>query len=113
MEEVPIQKSALQEFEAKLVLQEMKEPLLQRSIEEARRAGYLTSSKIRVALDTTPILGKGAVQDTYNLLGAAGGRDRKAGAAVAGSRRRRRAEVGRAAGIGRLFWQQPERGSGH
>jgi len=69
MEEVPIQKSALQEFEAKLVLQEMKEPLLQRSIEEARRAGYLTSSKIRVALDTTPILGKGAVQDTYNLLG--------------------------------------------
>jgi len=66
---VPIQKSALQEFEAKLVLQEMEEPLLQRSIEEARRAGYLKSGKIRVALDTTPILGKGAVQDTYNLLG--------------------------------------------
>jgi hypothetical protein len=69
MEEVPIQKSALQEFEAKLVLHEMEEPILQKSIAEARRAGYLQNRKIRVALDTTPILGKGAVQDTYNLLG--------------------------------------------
>jgi hypothetical protein len=69
LEEVPMQKSALQEFEAKLVLQEMEEPLLKKSIDEARRAGYLPTRKIRVALDTTPILGKGAVQDTYNLLG--------------------------------------------
>ena len=69
MEEVPLQKSALQEFEAKLVIHEMGEALLQKSIEEARRAGYLKSRKIRVALDTTPILGKGAVKDTYNLLG--------------------------------------------
>ena len=69
MEEVPMQKSALQEFEAKLVLHKMGETLLKKSIAEARRAGYLQSRKIRVALDTTPILGKGAVQDTYNLLG--------------------------------------------
>jgi hypothetical protein len=69
MEEVPMQKSALQEFEAKLVLHEMAEPILKKSIEEARRAGYLKNPKIRVALDTTPILGKGAVKDTYNLLG--------------------------------------------
>ena len=68
MEEVPMQKSALQEFEAKLVLHEMGEALLKKSIDEARRAGYLQSRKIRVALDTTPILGKGAVKDTYNLL---------------------------------------------
>jgi len=68
MEEVPMQKSALQEFEAKLVLHEMGEALLKKSINEARRAGYLKSHKIRVALDTTPILGKGAVKDTYNLL---------------------------------------------
>ena len=30
--------------------------------------GYVTSRKIRVALDTTPTLGKGAEKDTYNLL---------------------------------------------
>jgi hypothetical protein len=68
MEEVPMQKSTLQEFEAKLVLHEKGEALLKKSIAEARRAGYLQSRKIRVALDTTPILGKGAVKDTYNLL---------------------------------------------
>lgn len=68
MEEVPLQKSALQEFEAKLVIHELGEALLKKSIDEARRAGYLKSRKIRVALDTTPILGKGAVKDTYNLL---------------------------------------------
>jgi hypothetical protein len=68
MEEVPMQKSTLQEFEAKLVLHKRGEALLKKSIEEARRAGYLQSRKIRLALDTTPILGKGAVKDTYNLL---------------------------------------------
>ena len=45
MEEVPMQKSALQEFEAKLVLHEMEEPILQKSIAEARRAGYLQNRK--------------------------------------------------------------------
>lgn len=68
MEDEPIQKSTLQEFEAKLVLHEKGEALLKTSIEEARRAGYLKSRKIRIALDTTPMLGKGAVKDTYNLL---------------------------------------------
>src|SRR6266446_3176654 len=68
MEEEPIQKSALQEFQARLVLHEQGEALLKKSIDEARRAGYVTSRKIRVALDTTPTLGKGAVKDTYNLL---------------------------------------------
>ena len=68
MEEVPMQKSTLQEFEARLVIHERGEALLKKSIAEARRAGYLQSRKIRVALDTTPILGKGAVKDTYNLL---------------------------------------------
>jgi hypothetical protein len=68
IEEVPIQKSALQEFQARLVLHEQGEGLLKKSIDEARRAGYMTSRQIRVALDTTPTLGKGAVKDTYNLL---------------------------------------------
>src|SRR5205807_5384751 len=68
LEEVPIQKSALQEFQARLVLHEQGEALLKKSMDEARRAGYVQSRKIRVALDTTPTLGKGAVKDTYNLL---------------------------------------------
>jgi hypothetical protein len=68
MEEVPMPKSALQELEAQLVLHEKGEARLKKSIHQARRAGYLQSRKMRVALDTTPILGQGAVKDTYNLL---------------------------------------------
>jgi Transposase DDE domain/Transposase domain (DUF772) len=68
LDEVPMQKSALQELEAKLVLHEQGEALLKQSIDAARRAGYVKSHKIRVALDTTPMLGQGAVKDTYNLL---------------------------------------------
>ena len=58
-EEEPIPKSTLQEFEARWVIPEQGEALWKKSIAEARRAGYRQSRKIRVALDTTPILGKG------------------------------------------------------
>jgi Transposase domain (DUF772) len=68
LEEVPMQKSALREFQARLVLHGQGEALLKKSIDEARRAGYVTSRQIRVAVDTTPTFGKGAVKDTYNLL---------------------------------------------
>jgi hypothetical protein len=44
------------------------EALLKKSIEEARRAGYLQSCKIRVALDAAPMLGKAADKAT-NLAG--------------------------------------------
>ena len=62
-------KSALQELEAKLVVLEMGAGLLQKSMAEARRADYRKNRNLGVARDTTPILGKGAVKDTYNLLG--------------------------------------------
>ena len=38
------------------------------SLRLARQSGYLKKRGMRVALDTTCILGRGAVQDTYNLL---------------------------------------------
>ena len=34
----------------------------------ARESGYLKGKRMKVALDTTNILGRGAVKDTYNLL---------------------------------------------
>ena len=105
MEEVPMQKSALQEFEAKLVLHEMEEPILQKSIQEARRAGYLKNRKIRVALDTMPILGKGAVKDTYNLLGEG---IEMLGRRLAEVEKEEVKDVGREAGTESLFWQQSE-----
>ena len=41
--------------------------LFLRSLELARTQGLLRGRALQVALDTTPILGRGAVKDTYNL----------------------------------------------
>ena len=66
--EQPFAKSTLQLFRAKLVLNERGQELFERSLSYAREIGFLKNRKIRAALDATPILGRGAVKDTYNLL---------------------------------------------
>ena len=38
------------------------------SLQFARQTGYLKGRRMKVAVDTTYILGRGAVKDTYNLL---------------------------------------------
>ena len=58
----------MQEFRAKLILNDQASALFQRSLGYARERGHLKNKKMKVALDTTHILGKGAVKDTYNLL---------------------------------------------
>ena len=42
--------------------------MFESSLRLARESGYLKRRSMRVALDTTNILGRGAVKDTYNLL---------------------------------------------
>jgi hypothetical protein len=64
----PFAKSTLQEFRAKLLLNDKAMAIFQRSLSYARERGHLKNKKMKVALDTTQILGKGAVKDTYNLL---------------------------------------------
>ena len=68
IEERPFCKSTLQLFRAQLVLHERVRAVFQKSIEFARQTGYLKRRKIKLALDTSYILGKGAAKDTYNLL---------------------------------------------
>lgn len=71
--ERPFAKSTLQEFRAQLVLHERQAAIFQESLKWVRtrvRQGALGKNKqVRLALDTTAILGRGAVKDTYNLLG--------------------------------------------
>lgn len=43
--------------------------VFQKSLDFARRTGYFRSRQLKVVLDTSYILGRGAVKDTYNLLG--------------------------------------------
>jgi len=60
-------KSTLQLFRAQLILNDGVRSLFVESIMEAKRKG-LMKGVLRVAVDTKPILGRGAVEDTYNLL---------------------------------------------
>lgn len=66
--EQPFAKSTLQEFRAKMLLNDQGLAIFQRSLSYAREQGFIKNRKMRIALDTTHILGKGAVKDTYNLL---------------------------------------------
>jgi transposase len=70
----PFAKSTLQEFRARLILHEEQATIFRRSLELAKRRGKFRTKDgekrtLQVALDTTNILGRGAVKDTYNLLG--------------------------------------------
>ena len=69
----PFAKSTLQEFRAQLIVHAQQRALFQRSLELAKRRGTFRGQggerrRLKVALDTTNILGWGAVKDTYNLL---------------------------------------------
>ena len=68
LEERPFAKSTLQLFRARLILHERVRAVFQKSLDFARQRGYLQSRRLKVVLDTTYILGRGAVKDTYNLL---------------------------------------------
>lgn len=68
IEERPFAKSTLQLFRAHLVLHDHVQAVFERSLSFARETGYLKSRKIKAVLDTSYIIGRGAVKDTYNLL---------------------------------------------
>jgi hypothetical protein len=61
-------KSTLQLFRVHLVQRREVRTLFEQSAAEAHRAGLLKRWVLRIALDTKPILGRGAVEDTYSLL---------------------------------------------
>jgi hypothetical protein len=68
LEERPFAKSTLQLHRARLHLNGKFDQLLAATNQEARRLGILKRSKMTIAVDTTPVYGRGAVKDTYNLV---------------------------------------------
>ena len=71
----PFAKSTLQEFRAQLIVHDQTRAIFQRSLEMAKRRGVWKKGQapqerqhIKLALDTTYILGRGAVKDSYNML---------------------------------------------
>lgn len=67
-EEVPFAKSTLCLFRTQLILHKEAKLIFHKGIEYLRKQGFVKRHKIRLALDTTPIFGKGAVEDTFNML---------------------------------------------
>ena len=68
VEERPFAKSTLQVFRAQLILHDKVREVFESRLRLARESGYLQKRGMKVALDTTNILGRGAVKDTCNLL---------------------------------------------
>ncbi len=68
VEDRPFAKSTLQVFRAQLILHDKVREVFESSLWLARESGYLKRRSMKVALDTTNILGRGAVRDTCNLL---------------------------------------------
>ena len=68
VEDRPFAKSTLQVFRAQLILHDRVREVFESSLRLARESGYLKRRSMKVALDTTNILGRGAVKDTFNLL---------------------------------------------
>ena len=68
VEDRPFAKSTLQVFRAQLILHDKVREVFESSLRLARESGYLKKRSMKVALDTTNILGRGAVRDTFNLL---------------------------------------------
>jgi hypothetical protein len=68
VESRPFAKSTLQEFRAQLIVHEEQGAIFNRSLALAKDHGRFRGRTLRLALDTTNILGRGAVKDTYNLL---------------------------------------------
>lgn len=69
VDESPFAKSTLQTFRSQLIIHDKVAEIFKTSLSEARIRGIIGGKrKLKLALDTTPIFGKGAVKDTYNLL---------------------------------------------
>jgi len=68
VDECPFAKSTLQLFRAHLILHDKARAVFQHSLGFARKTGYVKGRRMKAALDTSYILGRGAVKDTYNLL---------------------------------------------
>ena len=68
VEDRPFAKSRLQVFRAQLILHGKVREVFESSLRLARESGFLKGRGMRVALDTTNILGRGAVKATCNIL---------------------------------------------
>jgi len=68
MDERPFAKSTLQQFRAQLIIHDQARAIFERSLQLSRETGLLKGRTSRLAVDSTQVLGRGAVEDTCNLI---------------------------------------------
>jgi hypothetical protein len=70
-DEAPFSQGVLVRFRQRMVAHDLDRKLLDRTVELARKSGKFGWQKLKVALDSAPLLGAGRVEDTWNLIGRA------------------------------------------
>lgn len=105
--EPPFAKSTFQAFRVRLTLHRKEGVAFEKSVQVAKEAGLLPQ-RLRVALDSSPVRGRGAVKDTFNLLSDAIVAVLRA---VARARAHRAEAVAREAGLARHLASPSIKGS--
>jgi hypothetical protein len=67
----PFSQGALVKFRERMIAHDLDRKLLDRTVGLAKRRGGFGWQALRAALDSSPLLGAGRVEDTWNLLGRA------------------------------------------
>jgi hypothetical protein len=70
-EEAPFSQGVLVRFRERMIKHDLDRKLLDRTVELAKAKGTFGWQKLKVALDSSPLLGAGRVEDTWNLIGRA------------------------------------------
>ena len=70
-EGAPFSQGSLVNFRNRMVEHDLDKKLLERTVELAKKTGLFGWQHLKAALDSSPLLGAGRVEDTYNLIGRA------------------------------------------
>lgn len=69
--EAPFSQGSLVRFRKRIIAAGLDQVLIERTIELAKNSGLFGFRQLKAALDSSPLIGAGRVEDTYNLIGHA------------------------------------------
>jgi hypothetical protein len=69
--EAPFSQGVLVKFRERMIAHDLDRKLLARTIDLAKRTGRFGWQRLQAALDSSPLLGAGRIEDTWNLIGRA------------------------------------------
>jgi hypothetical protein len=69
--EAPFSQGALVKFRERMIVHDLDRKLLDRTVALAKQTGRFDWQALRAALNSSPLVGAGRVEDTWNLIGRA------------------------------------------